>query len=86
MLKSNTKRKAANMRLDEANPQVIITGIGSMSLSRAIERVNEMLADLQQRASGPVNVQNWNTIKTLVDRKTLQVYIDSIAKALSELH
>lgn len=74
------------MRLNEANPQIVVDGIGSMSLGHAIKRVNEMLTDLQQRASGPANVQNWNTIKALVDKQLLQSYIDSIAKALNEIH
>ncbi len=79
------KKKAVNMRLDEANPQIVVDGIGSMSLSHAVKRVNEMLADLQQRASGPINVQNWNTMKSLVDKQLLQTYIDSIAKALTQI-
>ena len=73
------------MRLDEANPQIVVDGVGSMSLGHAVKRVNEMLADLQQRASGPATVQNWNTIKALVDKQLLQTYIDSITKALTQI-
>ena len=68
------------------NPQVTIEGIGTMSLQNAITRVNKMFLDLAERSQGEATLQNWNTIKTLMDRRTLNAYIESITLSLARIN
>jgi hypothetical protein len=68
------------------NPQIQVEGIGVMSLHHAMKRANEMLQDLAQRATGASNLQNWQTIQTLLDRQTLNAYTNSIVNALKRIN
>lgn len=68
------------------NPEIQIEGIGRMTLQQATKRVNEMFLDLAERSQGEPTLENWNTIKTLMDRRTLNAYIESIALALTKIN
>lgn len=76
------------MKLNEVqgpNPTILVQGVGQYKLNQAIDNVRGKLEDLLQRANGPTTLENWQTIKALLEKQTLQAFVDSVAGALREI-
>lgn len=75
----------------DQSQMILVQGIGQMRLDQAQKRVQQMLQDLSGRVDNLVwkpgeDNRGWDTIKTLLDRGTLQAYLEAISQAMKRQH
>lgn len=76
---------------NDESPMIQVQGIGQMKLSQAKRRVQGMLHELVEHVDSLViapeaDLLQWKGVKTLIDRGTLQAYINAIVEATGKQH